>query len=278
MVHTFEKIRTRSPANPNEAAPATAMPQAAGEALLRDVLQGLRPGYTPETLCLWLETSQPQEVAIGAPQAQPPPHHNHTGKGKGKKKARGKEARRGPMEQAGAHCNRAPWGNTTWGQETMKRPGKGKARRHGTRGEGATTGTRAHTQEGQATRTDQHRPVPSRHRRTPGGARPPRRAAATRTGRRRNRTGLRPISQPDPAQGQVGSPTRGEELLSPGEPLRTPRSPPPHPNRQARTGHSKGHHTGMGTGTRGGRGQGRGTQDGGVQESRGTGPEGTQRT
>ena len=29
MVHTFEEVRTRIPANPNEAAPEAAMPQAA---------------------------------------------------------------------------------------------------------------------------------------------------------------------------------------------------------------------------------------------------------
>ena len=29
MVHTFEEVRTRTPANPNEAAPEAIMPQAA---------------------------------------------------------------------------------------------------------------------------------------------------------------------------------------------------------------------------------------------------------
>ena len=96
MVHTFEEIRTRTPANPNEAAPEAAMPQAAWEALLRDAVQGLRPPYTPETLRRWLQTTHPHAWAIGAPQASPPPHHHHTGKGKGKGKARGKGARRGP--------------------------------------------------------------------------------------------------------------------------------------------------------------------------------------
>ena len=32
MVHTFEEVRTRTPANPNEAAPEAIMPQAAWEA------------------------------------------------------------------------------------------------------------------------------------------------------------------------------------------------------------------------------------------------------
>ena len=64
-------------------------------------------------------------------------------------------------------------------------------------------------------------------------------------------------------------------LHPPGEPRRTTRSPPPHPNRQATTNHSKGHHAGNGTGTRGGRGHGRGTHDGGRHEGRGTGPKRT---
>ena len=36
MVHTFEKVRTRTPADPNDAAPEAIMPQAAWEALLRE--------------------------------------------------------------------------------------------------------------------------------------------------------------------------------------------------------------------------------------------------
>ena len=43
MVHTFEEIRTRTPANPNEAAPEAIIPQAAWEALLQDASQGLCP-------------------------------------------------------------------------------------------------------------------------------------------------------------------------------------------------------------------------------------------
>ena len=47
MVHTFEEVRTRTPADPMEAAPEAIMPQAAWEALLHDAVQGLRPPYTP---------------------------------------------------------------------------------------------------------------------------------------------------------------------------------------------------------------------------------------
>ena len=101
MVHTFEEMRTHTPADPNEAAPEAIMPQAAWEALLRDAVQGLRPPYTPQPLCQWLQATQPQAWAIGAPS---PPRHHHTRKGKdeGKGRARdskgqsGKRARRGP--------------------------------------------------------------------------------------------------------------------------------------------------------------------------------------
>ena len=50
MVHTFEEVRTRNPADPNKPAPEAIMPQAAWEALLRDAVQGLRPPYTPRAL------------------------------------------------------------------------------------------------------------------------------------------------------------------------------------------------------------------------------------
>ena len=101
MVHTFEEMRTRTPADPNEAAPEAIMPQAAWEALLRDAGQGFRRPYTPQTLGQWLQATHPQAAAIGAPS---PPRHRHTrkGKNKGKGGARdskghsGKRAQRGP--------------------------------------------------------------------------------------------------------------------------------------------------------------------------------------
>ena len=101
LVHTFEELRTRTPANSNEAALEAIMPQAAWEALLRDAVQGLRPPYTPQTLRQWLQATHPQAWAFGAP---PRPHHHHTGKGKGTGKGRardrrehsGKGARKGP--------------------------------------------------------------------------------------------------------------------------------------------------------------------------------------
>ena len=94
MVHTLEEVRTRTPANPNEAAQEAIMPQAAREALLRDAVQGLRPPYTPQTLRQWLLATHPKVWASGA---RPPPHHHHTGKGKGtgKGRARGREGHSG---------------------------------------------------------------------------------------------------------------------------------------------------------------------------------------
>ena len=103
-VHTFEEVRTRTPANPNEAAPEAIMPQAAWEALLRDAVQGFRPPYTPQALRRWLQATHPQAWATGAPSPPRPSHHHHTRKGqdKGKGRARdtkdhtGKRARKGP--------------------------------------------------------------------------------------------------------------------------------------------------------------------------------------
>ena len=102
MVQTFEEVRTRTPADPNEAAPEAIMPQAAWEALLGDAIQGLRPPYTPQAHRQWLQATHCQAWAIGAP--CPRPHHYHTGKGKGTGKGRGmdrkghsgKGARKGP--------------------------------------------------------------------------------------------------------------------------------------------------------------------------------------
>ena len=76
------------------------MPQGAWEVLLRDAVQGLCPPYGPQALRQWLQATQPQASAIGAPS---PPRHRHTRKGKDKGKGRardtkghsGKRARRG---------------------------------------------------------------------------------------------------------------------------------------------------------------------------------------
>ena len=103
-MHTFEEVRTRTLANPNEAAPEAIMPQAAWEALLRHGVQSLRPPYTPQALCQWLQDTHPQAWAVGTPSPARPSCHHHTRKGKDKGKGRardtkghsGKRARRGP--------------------------------------------------------------------------------------------------------------------------------------------------------------------------------------
>ena len=104
MVHTFEEVRTRTLADPNEAAPEAIMPEAAWEALLRDAVQGLPPPYTPEALHQWLQATHPQAWAVSAPSPPRPSRHHHTRKAedKGKGRARdtkghsGKRAQRGP--------------------------------------------------------------------------------------------------------------------------------------------------------------------------------------
>ena len=84
-MHTFEEIRTRTPANPNEAALEAAMPQVAWEALLRDAVQGLRPPYTPQNPPLVAPDHPTPGMGHRRPTAPLPlhPNHHHTGKGKG---------------------------------------------------------------------------------------------------------------------------------------------------------------------------------------------------
>ena len=72
------------------------------------------------------------------------------------------------------------------------------------------TGTRAHTQEGHTTTDGPQRPNPSRLRATPGGARQPRRAAASRTRRRTTRTGSRPPATGTRTKGKEDTPICGE--------------------------------------------------------------------
>ena len=105
MVHTFQEIRTRTPANPKQAAPGGC--HAAGG--MGSPLPGRGPGPPPpqtpeENPRRWLQTTHYQAWAINAPQPPPPSHHNHTRKVKGKGKGRAREgkghpgqgARRGP--------------------------------------------------------------------------------------------------------------------------------------------------------------------------------------
>ena len=104
MVHTFEEVRTRTPANPNEAAPEAIMPQAAWEALLRDAVQGLRPPYTPQALRQWLQATHPQAWAAGVPSPPRPSCHHHTRMGQDKGKGRA----RGTKEHSGKRAGKGP--------------------------------------------------------------------------------------------------------------------------------------------------------------------------
>ena len=87
-MHTFKEINTCPPANPNEAAPEAAMPQAAWEALLQDAVQGPCPPHTPQTLCRWLQTTPPPRRGPSAPH-RPPPHPTATTPGRERAPARG---------------------------------------------------------------------------------------------------------------------------------------------------------------------------------------------
>ena len=275
MVHTFEEIRTRTPANPNEAALEAAMPQALWEALLWHAVQGLRPPCTSKTLRRWLQTTQPKAWAIGAPQAPPPPHHHHTGEVKGKGRVRGKGARRGPRYQAGAHRDRAPEAT----QHGGKKPAKGQEKEWH-RGRGRKGGHQgAHTGRARHNRRKTTAPPPADTARPPEAhagqdGQPQHGPDAARGAPARNQ---RP---PDPAQGTEGTPTRGAEATptegaaenAVTQPTTTP-SPPGDDS-----GHNKGQHTSNGTGTRGGKGHGRDNQDGRRQGGRGTGLEGTEHT
>ena len=100
MVHNFEEVRTHTAADPNEAAPEAIMPKAAREALFRDAVQGLRPPYTPRTLCQWLQATHPQAWAIGDPPPTPPPPHRE-GKGHGQGEGKGQI---GTLRQGGTEA------------------------------------------------------------------------------------------------------------------------------------------------------------------------------
>ena len=139
MVHTFEEICTRTPANPNEAAPEATTPQAAWEALLRDAVQGLRPPYTPQTHREWLQTTHSQVWAVGAPKGSPlnppPPHREGKGHGQGEGKGQKGKLRQGGKEgpkMTGRRPEKQGTGSdTTREQGTTHGPGSGRNRDRG---------------------------------------------------------------------------------------------------------------------------------------------------
>ena len=128
---------------------------------------------------------------------------------------------------------RGTGGDTTRGQETIKRPGRERTRGRGTEGEGATTGTRVHTHIGHATTDGPAPPHPQLTPRDPRGGKPAKtlRRSTDLTPHEQHR--LTPIDYTDSAQGKEGTPTRGEGATPPegaaentaAQPTTTP-SPP----------------------------------------------------
>ena len=208
MVHTFEKVRTRTPANPNEAAPEAIMAQAAWEALLRDAVQGLRPPYNPQALRQWLQATHPTAWAIGAPRPTPPPPHRE-GEGHGQGEGKGQQ---GTLRQRGTEGpqvrGRRPYGqgtgrDRTWGQETTQRPGRGRSGDRGTEEQGTTADATTHTQEGHTTTEGPAPPQPQRTPHDSRGRTPPTRTAEARIGRRTDHTSAHP-----PAVIEIKSPRK----------------------------------------------------------------------
>ena len=249
-MHTFEEIRTRTPANPNEATLQAAMQQAAWEALLRDAVQGLRPPHTPKALRWWLQTTQPQAWAIGDP--QDPPHPTTTTPERKRTQARGGQGtgRNTPARgRGGAQVNRqAPKGTGHRGrhdtgarnhQRARKGKNQGPWRRERGRNsgqQGAHTGRACHNGGSSTAPPAADTARPDAVRTAPAHAHQP----------------------PEPAQGREGTPTRGEGATptegaaenTAAQPTTTPSPPGDNPSL------SKGHHTG----TRRGRGHGCSTQ------------------
>ena len=77
MVHTFEEVRTRTPADPNEAAPEAIMPQAAWEALAGTRSRASAPPTPHEPSA---NGSRPPDPRPGP--AAPPPHPTTTTPGR----------------------------------------------------------------------------------------------------------------------------------------------------------------------------------------------------
>ena len=177
MVHTFEEMRSRTPADPNEAALEAIMPQAAWGALLRDVVQGLRRPYTPQALCQWLKATHPKAWAIGAPS---PPRHHHTkqgegqgqGEGKGQQGALRQEDTEGPQVRAGTHRDRAPEETHHGGRKPPKNEEGAGAGTEAQRKRAPRQTPRPTPRKGIPRRGDQHRPTPTERRTTPAGAPP----------------------------------------------------------------------------------------------------------
>ena len=177
MVHTFEEMRTRIPAEPNKAAPEAIMAQAAWEALLRDAVQGLRPPYTPQALCQWLQATHPQGLGHRSPLPTPPPPHQERegegqGEGKGHQGALRQEGTEGPQVRAGTHRDRAPEETQHGGRIPPKNQEGAGAGTETKRNRAPRQTPRPTPGKGIKRRGDQRGPTPTERRTTPGGAPP----------------------------------------------------------------------------------------------------------
>ena len=177
MVHTFEEMRTRTPADLNEAAPNAIMPQAAWEALLRDAVQGLRPPLHPSSPPQMAPGHPPPGLGHRRPLPTPPPPDQEgegqgQGEGKGHQGALRQEGTEGPQVKARTHWDGAPEETPHGGRQRPKNQ------------EGAGAGTKARRKrtprqtprptprKGIPRRGDQRRPTPTEGPTTPGGACP----------------------------------------------------------------------------------------------------------
>ena len=271
MVHTFEDIGTRTPANPNKAAPEVAMPQAAWKALLRDAVQGLRPPQHYQNPLSVAADHPPPGMGHLSPTGPPPHHHHHAEKGKGKGKGRASERERTPWQGGDKRpkvAGRPPQGqgtggDTTRAQETIHSPGKGTDQGPWHRGRGRNDGPQgAHTGRARHNGSTSIAPPPADTARLPEAH--TRQDAPPRYGPDAARTAAAQAHRPpDPPQPRAGTftrgegptPTKGAAYNTAAQPATTPSPPGDDPGR------SKGHHTGNDTGIRRGRGHGRDTQD-----------------
>ena len=242
-MHTFEEIRICSPVDPNVAAPEAAIPQAAWEALLRNMVQGLCPPYTPRIRRLAPDHPPPgmgHPRPTGPPHTPPPPHQqwkrHRQGEGKGREGTPRQGGKEAPKVAGRRPQGQGSGGDTTRERETSNGPGRGRIRDRGTEGQDAAAGTRAHTQEGHATT---ERAAPSHPQRTP---RDPWRLTPANICRRSSDLTpyglhwLMPSGHRNPHRQRRAHPHGEKGLHPPTEPLRTPpRSSQPRPLRQATT-------------------------------------------
>ena len=100
-MHTFEEVRTSTPADPYEGAPEAIMPQAAWEALLWDAVQGLRPPLHPPNPPLMAPGHPPPGLGQRRPPPPTPPAPQREGKGHGQGEGKGQ---RGTLRQGGTEA------------------------------------------------------------------------------------------------------------------------------------------------------------------------------